>query len=140
MTRCSGHVALLAANAGEPTAYIMSPRTATDLSLLKTGLQGDQTQLSRPAELSDLRRGRMLLTTTAIPTDEEHGTADNATRIITGNFRDLWIGMRTEIRIEVLREAFAENLQYAFLAFLRADIGVVRPQSFAQIIGITPGE
>ena len=132
--------ALLAANAGEPTAYIMSPRTATDLSLLKTGLQGDQTQLSRPAELSDLRRGRMLLTTTAIPTDEEHGTADNATRIITGNFRDLWIGMRTEIRIEVLREAFAENLQYAFLAFLRADIGVVRPQSFAQIIGITPGE
>lgn len=132
--------ALLAANAGEPTAYIMSPRTATDLSLLKTGLQGDQTQLSRPAELSDLRRGRMLLTTTAIPTDDEHGTADNATRIITGNFRDLWIGMRTEIRIEVLREAFAENLQYAFLAFLRADIGVVRPQSFAQITGITPGE
>jgi HK97 family phage major capsid protein len=48
--------------------------------------------------------------------------------------------MRTEIRIEVLREAFAENLQYAFLAFLRADIGVVRPQSFAQITGITPGE
>lgn len=125
---------LLAANANEPRAYIMHPRTETELSLLKTGLQGDKRQLPRPTELANVP----FLATTMIPVNEQHGTAANATRIITGDFRDLWIGIRTSFQLEVLRERFKDHLQVGFLAFLRADVGVVRPKSFAQIVGIVP--
>jgi len=118
-------------NAEEPRAYIMHPRTATELALIKNG---EGVQLTRPDELKNIP----FLTTTSIPIDDTHGSAVNASRIICGNFRDLWIGLRTQLRIELLKERYASNLQYGFLCFLRADIGVTRPASFAQITGIIP--
>ncbi len=121
----------LTANAEEPRAYIMHPRTATELALLKNG---DGIQLTRPDEIKNIP----FLATTSIPIDASHGSAVNASRIICGNFRDLWIGMRTQLRIELLKERYASNLQYGFLCYLRADIGVTRPASFAQVTGIIP--
>jgi HK97 family phage major capsid protein len=129
-----GRGLILAANGNEPTAIMMAPRTGTALSLLKTGLSGDNRQLPKPQELVNTP----FLQTTSLPIDEVHGEADNASRIILGDFRDLWIGTRTSLRVEVLKERYADNLQYGFLAFLRADIGVVRPQSFVQVVGIIP--
>jgi hypothetical protein len=46
------------------------------------------------------------------------------------------IGVLSQLRIEVLRELFAGNHQYAFLAHLRADVQLAHPQSFAEIVGV----
>jgi HK97 family phage major capsid protein len=61
---------------------------------------------------------------------------DNDTCIL-GDFSKLVIGIRTSLRIEVLRELFAENMQYGFLCHLRADIGVEHPESFCKISNLT---
>ena len=42
------------------------------------------------------------------------------------------------MRIEVLRERYADNLQYGFLAYLRADVAVTHAASFGKLIGIIP--
>ena len=47
-----------------------------------------------------------------------------------GGFQDLWIGIRPDqIRIEVLKELFAENLQDAFLVHARWDVQAQHEQS-----------
>jgi len=56
---------------------------------------------------------------------------------VLGDFTRLIIGIRTQLRIEVLRELYAANLQYGFVAYLRADIGVEAPQAFARITNLT---
>jgi len=53
---------------------------------------------------------------------------------IIGDFSKLIIGIRTSLRIEILRELYAENLQYAFLAHLRMDVAVEHPESFCRLI------
>ena len=47
------------------------------------------------------------------------------------------IGMRNEIRVEVLRERFADTHQYAFVAHMRFDIAIAHAASFHKISGIT---
>ena len=39
--------------------------------------------------------------------------------------------------LEVLRERFADNLQYGFLAWMRADIAIAHSESFQQVVSIT---
>lgn len=123
--------ALLAANAGEPTAFIMAPRTATELASLV-----DST--GQPLRIPPAIERVPLLATTSVPTDETHGTATNASRIVTGNFPELLIGMRSEVRVELLRERYAEEFRYGFLCYLRADVAVAHPASFAVVAGVIP--
>ena len=118
-------------NSVAPTGYLMAPREWETLATLK-----DTTNryLDRPQALE----GIPLLDTTNIPVDEEHGTAENASRIVTGNWNDLVIGLRSEMRIELLRERFASTYQYGFLCHMRVDALPAREESFAQITGIIP--
>jgi HK97 family phage major capsid protein/HK97 family phage prohead protease len=118
-------------NAAEPGAFVMAPRTWATIEKLKdtTGQP-----LQRPPAL----QGKPFLVTTALPINETHGTATNASRIITGDWSELLIGMRAELRIEVLRELFAGNLQFGFLAHMRLDIALAHPESFAMVTGIIP--
>jgi len=44
--------------------------------------------------------------------------------------------IRSGMRIEVLKEHFADNLQYGFLAHLRMDIQVAQPKAFSVLKGI----
>lgn len=62
------------------------------------------------------------LATTAAPITETQGTATTASSIIFGDFRELLIGMRSEMRIEVTPVPFATNHQVAIIAHLRADV------------------
>lgn len=122
---------LQVANAEDPTAAIMAPRTSTTIAKLK-----DTT--NQPLAKPEALRNLPFLVTSRVPINDTHGTATNASRIVTGNFRDLMIGIRTAFRIEILRERYAENFQYGFLAHLRADIQLARPASFCEIRGIIP--
>ncbi|MBE3589871.1 MAG: phage major capsid protein [Firmicutes bacterium] len=121
---------MMAANAPEPTYYVMAPRTETQLAKLK-----DSTgqPLRRPDTLAQAR----FVASTIVPVNETHGTATGATRIITGDFSQVLVGVRTALRVEVLRERYADALQYGFLAWLRMDAALAHPDAFAQVVGIT---
>ncbi|HSH30846.1 MAG TPA: phage major capsid protein [Thiohalobacter sp.] len=118
-------------NAGPPTAAIMHPRTWRDVSSM---VDGEGQPLRRPDPLKDLP----FLTTTQIPIDDSYGTAPDASKMIMGDFRSLMIGVRTGLQIDVLRERYAENYQYGFLASMRVDVALETPESFAVVEGITP--
>ena len=49
------------------------------------------------------------------------------------------IGIRNRLRIEVLKERYADNFpNSAFVAHMRADVQLALPKSFGRLIGITP--
>jgi len=58
------------------------------------------------------------------------GTNNNQADIFTADWRQLLVGMRSELRIEVLRERYADNHQIGFVAHLRADVQLARPKAF----------
>ncbi|MEW8522165.1 MAG: phage major capsid protein [Candidatus Thiodiazotropha endolucinida] len=118
-------------NAGPTTAIIQAPRTWRSIE----GFVDSTGQpLQPPPAIAAIPR----LTTTSVPIDQTKGSATNASSMIAGNFSQVMIGLRTGIRIEVLKEAFADHLQYAFLAHLRADIAIAHRESFAELSGIVP--
>lgn len=76
-----------------------------------------------------------MLTTTAIPVDG--GAGGDESMVLAGDFTKLLIGIRSAIRIEVSREVFAANHQYAFVAHLRADIAAEHNAAFTKLEGVT---
>ena len=116
------------ANAGPVNAIIMHPRDAGTLA----GLTDTTNQ---PLNIPPALTGIPMLTTSAIQTDA--GSGNNESNIYVGNFRNLMIGLRNDVRVELLRERYAENHQYAFVAHMRFDIAVSHAQSFHKISGVT---
>ncbi|MCU7932794.1 MAG: phage major capsid protein [Candidatus Thiodiazotropha sp. (ex Codakia rugifera)] len=118
-------------NAGPTTAIIQAPRT---WRTIEGFVDSTGQPLQPPPAIAAIPR----LTTTSVPIDQTMGSATNASSMIAGNFSQVMIGLRTGIRIEVLKEAYADHLQYAFLAHLRADIALAHRESFAELSGIVP--
>lgn len=118
-------------NAATPTAAIMAPRTFYTLAKLKD-------QEDRPLEVPPALRNIPFMETTQIPVNQTQGSASNASSIIVGDFNDLWIGVRTSMQVEILKERYADNLQYGFLVWMRADIHAAHDESFGKLIGIIP--
>ena len=121
----------LAAENCAPNAMVMAPRTRTTLGGL---LATDNQPLNPPPLIA----GVPMLVTSQMPITQTQGTANNASSIIIGDFTRLLIGVRTGLRIELLKERYAENMQYAFVAHLRADIAVEQPKAFLKLIGVIP--
>jgi len=118
-------------NAAAPTAMVMHPRTWRTI-------QGFADTTGQPLQPPPALVGLPSLVTTSIPINQTQGTGTLCSTIIAGDFTQLLIGIRQELRIEVLRELYAANHQYAFVAHLRADIAVAHPESFCKLIGIIP--
>jgi len=64
-------------------------------------------------------------------------TAIPESTAIVGDFEKLIIGMRDQLRIELLRETFADRYQVAFLASMRVCAGVMHPSAFAKLENIS---
>lgn len=112
------------------SAAIMSARTLYDLEdFVDTTYQ----PMQKPGWIAD---NLQLLNTNAIPDNLTTGTATSCSEIFTGNFSNLLLGMRQELEIEVIRDTYASNLQIAYLAHMRADWQVGRPNSFWLTQGI----
>ena len=111
-----------------PTAYVMSPRdegTFTDLT------DGDGQPLMAPRAVADIP----MLTTTSLPIDG--GTGDDESTIVAGDFTRLLLGIRSDIRVEILKTStYASNLQYCLLAHMRADVAVTHPGAFYTLTGV----
>ena len=79
------------ANANAPSAMVMSPRTSRVLN----GLVDSTGQPLNPPEAV---RAVQRLSSTIVPVNQSHGTANNASPIICGDFSQLLIGIRTVLR------------------------------------------
>ena len=99
----------------------MSPANLASLSMLKEAVN------LQPLRKPDILANIPMMMTKSV----------NEDTAFVGDFSKLIFGIRTQLRIEVLRELFAGNLQYGFFAHLRADIGVEHPQSFCKITNLT---
>lgn len=119
------------ANGGMATALCMAPRT-------KYALANLQDTTNQPMQAPALVSQVPILSSTNFPVDETQGTATDASTILLGDFSRCLIGVRSELRIEVLRERYADNYQFGILAAMRADVAVEQPASFVELIGITP--
>lgn len=122
-------IGVVRGNNYEPTAIILAPRSITSLSKLK---DSQLNYLAPPAGLPPI------LPTKQVPTNLTVGTSNDTSEVYTGDWRLLAIGIRTSFALEVLRERFADNLQVAFLAHMRADVAVLQPAAFTIDVGIRP--
>jgi len=96
---------------------------------LKTGISSDNTPLTMPAEVAALPK----LWTTAAPL-----TGGTTAEGVIADWRDLIFGVRQDINVRVLSEAFmGSNLQVAVLAYARVDFAATRETSFCTLEGIT---
>lgn len=117
---------LLAANVrmSDISAMIANPDLWKKMAKLKTGISSDNTTLTPPTEIARLPK----LWTTAAPSG----------KAIFGNFRDLLFGVRQQISVKVLTEAFmGSNLQIGVLCVARCDFAATRAASFVTAEGIT---
>lgn len=115
-----GLEALATANAGPATAAIMHPADYFFLSKM-TDAEG---QPLAPFPMLD-----------NIP--RLHSTNGVDGTILLGDWTNLMIGIRSSLRIELLRERYADFHQYAFLAHLRADVAIAHPESFVEVRNYT---
>lgn len=123
----TARTSILSANAGPVSAIIMHPRDEGTLAGLTAT---DNQPLMSPKEIAEVPK----LTTTAIPTDG--GSGSNESTIFMGNFSHLMIGIRSQIRVEVLKERYADQLQYGLIAHMRADIAAEHESAFHTITGV----
>ncbi len=125
----AARTALLTANAGEPSAFVMSPREDGTFTGLRAG---DGQPVMAPPRIAAIPQ----FVTTSVATNLGVGT--NESTIIAGAFQHLLIGVRENIRFVVLRERYAETGELALVCHLRADIAVEHPLAFCALTGIEP--
>lgn len=119
---------------GTASVAIMAPRTRTKLAKLVTGISGDKTKLSPPAEFTALRR----LVSNQVSITETQGSASTASTVFMGDFTQAAVAIRQGITIETSRvadDAFHKN-QTLIRAIMRADIAWFRPAHFGRLIGV----
>jgi HK97 family phage major capsid protein len=113
----------------EPNAHIQAPRSSTSLSKLKEATTN--AYLAPPPSMLPM------LATKQVPINLTVGTSTDCSEIYTADWSQLMVGIRTEFQLLFLRERFlADNLQYAFLAYLRADIQLAQPSAFVVDTGV----
>lgn len=120
---------ILSAN-GKANSIIMNPRTYGELDNLVDTLGQP---LNAPQSYAGLANK---LITTQIPTDQGEEKTDSFA--IVGDFSKLWMGLRTNVVLEVSRQAsdVFGTLEYAVRAYLRADFQTVHDPHFVILDGI----
>lgn len=117
----------------EQLGIVMAPRTWATLEGLTEATTN--APLQPPPIYGKLNK----LVSTQLPIDETQGSANTASTILLGSFSQVYVGVRTDTRIEVSREAEMFNrMGVAIRAYLRADWTVVNPKHLSRIIGIIP--
>lgn len=121
--------AILEANAAMPTAAIMSPRSRVKIgSLAATDGQ--------PMQIPPMLAGLQMLTTSQIANNLTVGTSTDCSEIYVGDFSKLVLGMREQLSIQVMEEAFADYGQIGFMCHVRMDVAALHPSAFAVVSGV----
>jgi HK97 family phage major capsid protein len=110
-------------------AHIQAPRTSTSLAKLR--------EATTSAYLAPPSGMLPMLATKQVPINLTVGTSTDCSEIYTGQWDNLMVGIRTDFNIRFLQERYvADNLQYAFVAYLRADIQLAQPTAFVVDTGV----
>lgn len=107
---------------------IYAPKTAGKIDRF---VDGNGRFLEGPASFRAMRK----FVTTQVPVNLGGGADE--TELYVGSFRELIIGLRTQLRVQVLNEFAADKLQVGLLVYLRADVAVARAPFFSIIINAT---
>lgn len=110
------------------TGFILTSRDENTLAGLVAS-DGQPLMLPRAIEAVPM------LHTTSLPVDGGSGSDEG--QIIAGDFSQLLVGIRSEIRIEILRERFMDNLQFGLIAHARVDFAAARESAFTVLDGVT---
>lgn len=110
------------------TGYVMSPRD-------EGAFAGMVDSTGQPLRKPEAIANTPMLWTGNMPTDG--GAGDDESQIIAGDWSQLMIGLRSQIRIVTLRERFMDNLQFGFIAHARVDFAATRDSAFTVLDGIT---
>jgi HK97 family phage major capsid protein len=126
---------LMAANADvSRVAAIMSPRSWGQLARLEETSTGNVGQaIRRPPALDAVT----IMPTASVPNTFSSTGSTAASGVFLGDFSQFIIGSRLDSRVEVLRERYAQNFQYGFLGFQRADVGWQHDESFVKVTAVT---
>lgn len=119
---------------GEPTAFIMSPRDAGELSQQILGTGGQY--LVAPKLIENIKN----LYTSSIPTNL--GTESNESYAFAGDFSKMLFAIRQGMQLEVTTtggDAFKKH-QVAVKITWRGDIGIEQPSHFVRMVGIIPAD
>ncbi len=115
---------------GESRTFAWSPRSANYLRKLK---DGDGKYLEVPKWMPDQR-----LVSKQIP--DNLGAGSDESIVVSGDFRNMIVGIRTPFKIGVTKEASAAKKYQAWIyGAVRADIAVMRPEHFEVITGVLSG-
>jgi HK97 family phage major capsid protein len=125
-----------------PTAFISNPRETAALAAL-AGTDGHYLQapqwLQNAGWTADPEQPKPLwLTTASVPVNGTLGSSTNCATIVAGDFRELIIGVREGVSIEVHRSPLASNGQLMVICQGRFDVALARPAAFAKLTGIVP--
>lgn len=121
----------------DPTGQIIADRTARTLAKLKDTAGN---YLTPPAYLEGVPR----LVTSGVPVNLTVGSSSDTSDVFTGDWRQLIIGIKTDLVIVPLGERYmttnsdSTGGQYGFLAWWRGDIAVARPKAFDVVTGVRP--
>ncbi len=119
-------------NNEEPTAQIMADRTLRSLSKIKEATTN--AYLAPPAYLDGIPR----LTTNQIPVNLTVGTSVDCSDLFTGDFRQVYMGIRTAPLTIQLNERYADSGQIGLLVWFRGDVQVARAKAFDVVTGVRP--
>ncbi|MEU2975982.1 phage major capsid protein [Streptomyces hirsutus] len=112
----------------EPTAHIQAPRTSTSLSKLKEATTN--AYLAPPANMLPM------LPTKQVPTNLTVGASADCSEIYTGQWDQLYFGLRTGPMVLQLVERYADVGQIAMLIWVRGDIALAHGEAFAVDTGV----
>ena len=118
---------------GVPTAAIMAPRTFGTLDRLKEATTN--APLQAPQSYQDLKK----FYTNQIPVNQTQGSATTASCAFVGDFKNIVIGMRKQLTIDISPAAGTNTfskVEALIRAYLRVDVAVLREDHFCLIKGI----
>lgn len=117
------------ANNFEPSAHILSTRTQTTARKMKEATTNAYLQ---PPDM------KPWLITNQIPGNLTAGTSTDTSEVYTGEWRHLYLGVRTGPLLFQLVERYADVGQIAFLIWFRGDIAAAQPGAFTVTTGVKP--
>lgn len=128
---------LMEANELGLSGAIMAPRTEQEMVDTVSTIG---TYVEPPSRLATIARYGTapleMYATNQVPTNLTVGDAATASDLFVGDWSQLLVGIRSELKIDVLTEAYAGSGQVGFLGWMRADTVVARASAFDITTGI----
>ena len=122
-------------NNAEPSAIITNPAVAGTFERLKASTYAKYWE--PPASVASLWPPRI---STVMPSTETAGAAAETggalSSAVVGDFRNVILGVRVELDVQVLKERYADQGQIGLVSYLRLCPRAVHPETFVRITDI----